>query len=444
MNCSGKDIAVLGIGRSGRAAARLAKARGADVCVCDSGDPGKLESVSRELDQEGIDVVLGPGAETVDRHPDLVILSPGIDASWPIAAQFSGRGIEIIGELEFASRFWSGDVIGITGTNGKTTTTELIAGMLTEGGIPTEPAGNRGKPFSELVLEGGESSTATLEISSFQLETISTFTANIVVWLNFAPDHLDRYASVEDYRAAKLRIFENRPRDGWTVQRLGEDLPSDESRTITFSAFEEGGTYRFDGTHICRESERVLAMEGTKLRGLHNAENMMAAMAVADIKGVNVEAIRRTAETYRPPAHRNELVGTWEGREFINDSKATNLHALESSLRGSKQRVVLIAGGKEKGLPFVNLTDLIASKASHVVLIGELREKLAALWGGSVSCETAGSMADAVARAFAASEPGQAILFSPGTSSFDMFSGYEERGEAFRRAVANLNQEMLP
>ncbi|MEM0896697.1 MAG: Mur ligase family protein, partial [Verrucomicrobiota bacterium] len=250
MDCSGKNIVVLGVGRSGRAAARLAHARGARVTVCDSGNPEKLAAQASDLKEEGIDVVLGAKAESLQWSPQVVILSPGIDVAWPIAAQFAGGDAEVIGEMEFAYRFWDGEIIGITGTNGKTTTTELAAAFLNEGGIETEPAGNHGKPFSELILGATGSATATLEISSFQLEKIVEFTPDVAVWLNFAPDHLDRYASLEDYRKAKLRLLENAGPDTVVVYRAGENLPTGSSRTVTFNAFETGADYSFDGTNI--------------------------------------------------------------------------------------------------------------------------------------------------------------------------------------------------
>ncbi|MEM9480315.1 MAG: UDP-N-acetylmuramoyl-L-alanine--D-glutamate ligase [Verrucomicrobiota bacterium] len=442
MDCSGKNIVVLGLGRSGQAAARLACARGATVTVCDSGDPDRLAGAASNLKGEGIDVVIGEQAEKLEQCPQVVILSPGIDESWPISAQFAESGAEMIGEMEFAYRFWNGEIVGITGTNGKTTTTELVAAFLNAGGIETEPAGNHGKPFSELIIESTKSTTATLEISSFQLENIVDFTPNVAVWLNFAPDHLDRYTSLEAYRNAKLRLFENAGSETVIVHRTGEQVPTGDSRTITFNAFDDGADYSFDGTHIRGASGETLELAATRLRGRHNVENLMAAWAAADSRGVSVEAVRSAAAAYQPPRHRNEFTAEVAGREFFNDSKATNLHALESSLRGCSEKVVLIAGGKEKGLPFVNLKETVASKVSHAFLIGQIGPNVADVWGESVPCTVAPDLESAVSGAFEASTTGQSILFSPGTSSFDMFSGYEERGDAFRDAVEALKKSI--
>ena len=346
----------------------------------------------------------------------------------------------MLGEIEFAWERWGGPVAAITGTNGKTTTTELTAAVLNGAGCRTVPAGNYGTAFSEVVLAGNPLDLVTLELSSFQLETIVDFRPEIAVWMNFAPDHLDRYPDVGAYLAAKLRIFENQTPDDFAVLNAAE-IPEAAlaARPVTFSAFgAEGADFAFEDGWILHRSERVLYFRECRLRGRHNAENAMAAMAVARCRGIDFEAMRETIRGYAAPPHRCQWVGEVGGVTFVNDSKATNLHALRSSLRGQEEPVVLIAGGKNKGLDFSELKSLAADTVTRAIAIGEIAEEICRAWHGAVPCETAATLDEAVAKAAAAAAPGQTVLFSPGTSSFDMFSGYEERGRRFAEAVARL------
>jgi UDP-N-acetylmuramoylalanine--D-glutamate ligase len=257
--------------------------------------------------------------------------------------------------------------------------------------------------------------------------------------MNFAPDHLDRHPSLEAYFAAKARIFENQGAGDTAVVKLEDRRPATPpERTVTFSAHSTGADYGFDGRWITHHGDRVLDFSATRLRGRHNAENLMAALAAGRAMGVAWDVMGAAARDYRAPRHRCELVGVVEGREFIDDSKATNLHALESCLRALPDPVVLIAGGKDKGLDFAPMRELVASMATHVLAIGQLRPHLVAAWGGAVPVEACDSLEEAVARGLAVSRPGQVVLLSPGTSSFDMFKGYEDRGECFVQAVHRL------
>ncbi len=434
-------MAVLGCGASGAGAARLAAREGAAVTVFDSGPPEKLEAAAAALRSAGHGVVLGDAAlaAQADRF-DLVVISPGIDASWPLAAQFTAAGVPLVGETEFASRFCGADIVAITGTNGKTTTTELVRDLLSAAGQACAAAGNHGRPLSEVVCDAEPLAAVALEVSSFQLETIDTFRPAIAVWTNFAPDHLDRYPDLAAYREAKLRVFENQTADDWAVVNARDELPPLAAQTTTFSAVDGRADITYRDGEIVSGGEVWLELSTAHLRGLHNAENLMAALAVGKIRGCDPAAMAAAAAAYRPAPHRCELVREVAGVEFINDSKATNLHSLECALAGidSPGGIVLIAGGKDKGLPFAELGRLVAERARAVVLIGEIREALARAWGGEAECRTAGSVAEAVRLAAALSAPGGTVLFSPGTSSFDMFSGYAERGEAFRTAVAEL------
>ncbi|CAN5378165.1 UDP-N-acetylmuramoyl-L-alanine--D-glutamate ligase [soil metagenome] len=433
MNYTGQKIAVLGAGQSGLAAARLASLRGADVTVIDSGNPTL---------PEGTKAILGEAAHAVDADFDLVISSPGIDPAWPIARQFVGRGLRVIGELEFAaSELHPIPIVAITGTNGKTTTTELTAAVLNGAMHRTLPCANYGEPLSSVALRHETYDVLTAEVSSFQLELVESFHPEVAVWLNFAPDHLDRHPTLDAYRAAKLRIFENQTADDWAIVRFGEDavdLGALAARTLTFSAYDPAADLALDGTTIRFRGEAVLDMRETRLQGRHNAENAMAALAVGHVRGIPFAAMVGALATHRPSAHRCEPVAIIDQVVFINDSKSTNVHALESALRALDGPVVLIAGGKDKGLDYAPLARLVSQRARAVVAIGEIAPVLEAAWGSAVATEIAPTLEEAVQRAAALASPGDVVLFSPGTSSFDMFSGYAERGDRFRTAAAQL------
>jgi UDP-N-acetylmuramoylalanine--D-glutamate ligase len=436
---SGKNVAVLGAGLSGTAAALLLRSEGAEVTVLDSADENKLlKSTIENLRSRGVTVRCGSGAETNAGAYDFVVLSPGIDPASPLATNFSSRNIEAIGELELGWRSVDIPVIGVTGTNGKTTTTELLAQMLNACGQRTIACGNIGKPLCEVALEDRDLDVLTVEVSSFQLETISTFRPSISVWLNFAPDHLDRYRSVVEYRAAKLRIFENQTADDVAVVNGGESLPKIAARTVTFSAYSNQADFRLEGGFIVYQDQPVLRMADTKLRGSHNIENVMAALAVGLARGLTFEQMVPPLRSYEPRPHRCEFVRDVGGVAYVNDSKATNLDAVEKALLSQNRKVVLIAGGKDKGFTFETLRPLVSEKARRVILIGEMAGRICQDWKDAVPCEIANSLADAVERAHAVAQTGEVVLFSPGTSSFDMFKSYADRGDQFRALVHAL------
>ena len=439
MTLAGQSIAVLGLGASGRGAARLARQLGAEVVVFDSGSSEALQAAAHALRADGTPVELGTVQPTPGRSFDLAVLSPGIDPSWELPRNFLAAGVPVIGEIEFAWQHQGRPVVAITGTNGKSTTTELVARVLNAGGLRTLPSGNNGRAFSDVVAAGEPLDVQTIEVSSFQLETIAAFRPAVALWMNFAPDHLDRHPSLDAYFDAKARIFENQTDGDTAIVKLEDRRPATPpERTVTFSAHSEGADYGLADWWITFQGERVLDFGSTRLRGRHNAENLMAALAAGRALGLGWEVMAEAARDYRAPRHRCELVAVVEGREFINDSKATNLHALESCLRALPEPVVLIAGGKDKGLDFAPLRELVARMTTHVLAIGQLRSQLDAAWAGSVTVESCDSLEAAVARSLVVSRPGQVVLLSPGTSSFDMFTGYEDRGERFVAAVHRL------
>jgi UDP-N-acetylmuramoylalanine--D-glutamate ligase len=436
-----QDVAVLGAGLSGSAAAHLLKAEGANVTVLDNADEKNLlKSTMDNLRAQGIRVICGAAADADSTTYDFVVLSPGIDPASPLARNFSSRNIEMIGELELGWRSCELPVIAVTGTNGKTTTTELLAQMLNASGQRTIACGNIGKPLSEMAKRQKNLDVLTVEVSSFQLETIQTFRPSIAVWLNFAPDHLDRYRSVAEYRAAKLRIFENQTADDVAIINAAESLPKIKPRKITFSAYADRADFRLAEGAIVYENKPVLRLSGTKLRGSHNIENLMATLAVGMARGLSFEEMVPPLSAYQPQPHRCEFIRQVGGVDYVNDSKATNLDAVEKALLAQSKPVVLIAGGKDKGFNFEPLRALVKEKVKSAVLIGEMAERIARDWGGEVPCEIAGSLADAVERAHAAAKSGDVVLFSPGTSSFDMFKSYADRGDQFRALVHALPQ----
>jgi UDP-N-acetylmuramoylalanine--D-glutamate ligase len=440
-----QNVAVLGAGLSGSAAALLLASEGAKVTTLDSADEKSLlKSTMDNLRAHGVHVLCGPAAEKDPSEYQWAVLSPGIDPGSPLARNFSSREIEMISELELAWRSCEIPVIAVTGTNGKTTTTELLAQMLNACGQRTIACGNIGKPLSEVARERQPFDVLTVEVSSFQLEASRTFRPSISLWLNFAPDHLDRYRSVTEYRAAKLRIFENQTGQDIAVVNVAEALPirqpPDGPRRITFSAYSDRADFRVSNGAITYENQPVLGLSETKLRGLHNIENLMATLAVGVARGLSFAQMVPALRDYEPRPHRCEFVREIHGVEYVNDSKATNLDAVEKALTAQTKPVVLIAGGKDKGFNFDPLRLLVKNKVKSAVLIGEMAESIERSWDGAAKCEIATSLADAVERARSLARPGDVVLFSPGTSSFDMFKSYADRGDQFRALVQALPQ----
>ena len=439
MRYTDRKVAVLGAGLSGTAAALLLHDEGARVTVLDSADERtRLKTTVEKLRAGGINVICGPEAERDSSHYEMVVLSPGIDPTSPLAMNFSNRNIETIGELELGWRSCDAPVIAITGTNGKTTTTELLAQMLNACGQRTIACGNIGKPLSEVAREGRQFDVLTVEVSSFQLETITTFRPSISVWLNFAPDHLDRYRSLGEYRAAKLRIFDYQTADDVAVVNAVEELPEIRARKITFSAYTDQSDFRLAEGAIVYRGTPVLRLSDTKLRGSHNIENLMATLAAGLTRGLSFEQMVPPLCAYDPRPHRCEFVREIGGVGYINDSKATNLAAVEKALLSQTKPVVLIAGGKDKGFDFDTLRPLVAEKVRATILIGEMADRICRDWSRVVQCEIAHSLADAVERAHRTAKSGETVLFSPGTSSFDMFKSYADRGDQFRALVHAL------
>ncbi|MEX1009941.1 MAG: UDP-N-acetylmuramoyl-L-alanine--D-glutamate ligase [Chthoniobacterales bacterium] len=433
MDYTGKHAAVLGLGRSGQAAARLLLESGAAVTVLDSGDPAPRQATAELLSSRGARVVLGNDALRCVQDFDFAVLSPGIDPVVPLARRPVEAGVPLLGEIELAFLSCLCPVVAVTGTNGKTTTTGLIAALLNAAGLKAEACGNIGLPFSEVASRSASLDAAVVEISSFQLETTDTFRPRVAVWTNFSANHLDRYPDVASYRAAKLRIFDRQTADDYAVVNARAELPALHATRLTFTAARAvEADFTLDGDMILHRGAPVLAMSETRLRGPHNAENLMAALGAGLCLGADLTSMLPGARSYTPLPHRGEFVREVDGVTWINDSKSTNLDALEQALRGTTGGVVLIAGGKNKGFDFAPLKDLVQARVHDAVLMGELREAIARDWAGAVPCHPVDSLVAAVGQARVLAQPGDTVLFSPGTSSFDMFGSYEERGDAFK------------
>ncbi len=438
MNIHGQHLLILGLGVSGFEAARLARGEGAHVTVCDEAMRPAIREKGLTLEKEGISVHLGGRLQ--ESHYDLVVVSPGIDLQSEFAKSVIPAGVPVIGELEFSSCFCKVPFIAITGTNGKTTTTELISAALIKAGKKTEAVGNIGKALSTVVKDSQEFDYFVVEVSSFQLETIKTFSPHVALHLNLTPDHLDRYESMQDYGRAKERIFENQKSTDFAVVNSKLILSPFQSKKVTFSGVDATADYRFDNGVLIAGSERIMSMDKTQLLGMHNVENILATLATTDLLGIQRQSVIEAICEYRPKPHRCERIGEFEGILYINDSKGTNADAVEKALSSLSRPVVLIAGGKDKGFTFTQLRTVISQKVKHAVLIGETQEKIAKEWDQVVPLEKALTLREAIERARRAASRGDIILLSPGCSSFDMFRSYEDRGDQFRQEVLAMHQ----
>jgi UDP-N-acetylmuramoylalanine--D-glutamate ligase len=441
-----KHVLVLGLGRSGMAAAALLSRDGARVVVRDESDGEALRERANRLRQLGVQVELGNHFDTTVCF-DLAVLSPGIRPERPIVQDLAKKKTPVLSELELAYRFCLCPIVAVTGTNGKTTTTELITAMFQTCGKHAVAAGNIGYALSDAAEQSAGLDALVVEVSSFQLEKIERFSPQVGVWLNLTPDHLDRHGSLEEYARAKARLFMNQTaRDTAIVSAEALEWARKvgcvfRGRLITISAHGRHGDFWLeaeDQTIWCWLPECrgiVMRMDETNLRGAHNAENIMAAVATGIAMGLPVRMIREAIVSYCPQAHRCERVAEINNVTYINDSKATNTDAVQKALEAIPGRVILIAGGRDKAMDFAGIRDVIARKVKCAVLIGETQDKLFRAWSDVAPCVRADSMANAVSTAAGLARAGDTVLLSPSCASFDMFQNYEHRGEEFKRCV---------
>lgn len=434
---SGKKAVVLGLGHSGEAAATLLIEEGAQVTVSESVDSPAIRAKGEDLQKRGANVLIGPEADIDPANYDVAILSPGIEPTAPLVQNVVAKGIPIIGELELAFQECTCPVVAITGTNGKTTTTELCTHILLQCGIRTMASGNIGLPFAKAVRQSQNLDVMVLEVSSFQLETVKSFHPKVAAWLNFSPNHLDRYASADEYRDAKLRILENLTAEDTLVINAQSVPLSTPAKIITFSAVKDEADFTLKNTTIHFHGNPVIDQETTHLHGIHNAENIMAALGIGIALHMDLGSMASAVANYTPPVHRCEFIREMDGVKWINDSKATNLDAMQMAIRSQTRPLILIAGGKDKGFGFEENSGLVHDKSRAVILIGEMRHRIAASWQ-QTQCHPVDTLEEAVSLASNLAQPGDAVLFSPGTSSFDMFRNYGERGNIFKSLVKKL------
>ncbi|MEI7731444.1 MAG: UDP-N-acetylmuramoyl-L-alanine--D-glutamate ligase [Verrucomicrobiota bacterium] len=448
-----KSVYVAGLGASGRAACALLLRRGARVTAADAADTEALRQVARELRAQGVSVTLGAAAAPAGAF-DLAVVSPGISLEHPLVNPLVVAGTPVIGELELGYQQSYCLNVAITGTNGKTTTTELIEKVLTHAHRTTVAAGNIGLPLCDVADRTRELDFLTLEVSSFQLETIHYFRPVVAVLMNLTPDHFDRYTGMADYIRAKARIFMNQQAFDWAIvqfealtqmQAMKLSIPS---KIITFSAQDRQADIFLDRSLLISRIEGwvgpLLDMNHARLRGPHNAENMMAALAVGRVLRLPLEVVAEALKKYDPAPHRCELVAEINGVKYINDSKATNVDAVRKAIQTipvttqGQANLWLIAGGKDKGFDYQELAPSFPGRVKGAFLIGETREKLQAAWGDFTQCVLEESLTNAVMAAARQAEPGDTVLLSPACSSFDQFQNYQHRGEVFRAAVGAL------
>lgn len=442
-----KRILVVGMGRSGIAAARFLRERGAQVTVSDVRSAAALAREIPELIEQGIMVEAGGHGLLTFRRQDLIVVSPGVPLNTPELAQSRSFGTPIIGELELAAQFLRGRVLAITGSNGKTTTTTLVGEIMTASEQPTQVGGNIGVPVVELVDAATEESWAVLEVSSFQLETVESFRPSIAVILNITPDHLDRHGSFENYALAKERIFRAQTIDDTLILNADDARAADcarraRSQVWWFSRLGAvaRGTFVDAGEIVFRAAEnapveRILPVSEIRLKGAHNVENVLAAVCAARQAGVPVETIARVVRGFRAVEHRIEFVARQNGVEFYNDSKATNVDAAAKAIQAFPAGIHLILGGRDKNSNYADLEPMLRERVRAVYTIGSAAAKIETQLRGIVPLHACETLERAVTAAAAAALPGEIVLLSPACSSFDQFENYEERGREFKRLV---------
>ncbi len=447
MELKGKKVLVVGLGKSGLAAALFLQRRGAQVTVSDLRSAQALSKEIPFLMEAGISVEAGGHGLLTFRRQDLIVVSPGVPLLTPELVQVRKLGLPIIGELELAARFLQGKVLAITGSNGKTTTTTLCGDIFTAGGLKTIVAGNIGVPVIETVDQSNPASWSVLEVSSFQLETTESFHPHIAVVLNITPDHLDRHGTFENYVTMKERIFANQTAEDYLVLN-GDDpiVQQTASRTksqivwFSRSKIVRRGAFLMNGVVMFRASEQaspvpVMPVADIPLKGDHNIENVLAAVAAGCVANIPAEVIARAVASFRAVEHRLEFVAAIHGVDYYNDSKATNVDATAKAIASFPGNIHLILGGKDKDSDYTQLHDLLKARVKVVYTIGSAAEKIEGQLAGVVKIVSAGNLEAAVDQAASHAIAGDVVLLAPACSSFDQFENYEHRGRVFKQTV---------
>jgi UDP-N-acetylmuramoylalanine--D-glutamate ligase len=462
-----KQVLVVGLGKTGLAVARFMKNKKAQVAVADLMTEEQLGPRAQKALSMGISLELGPHNAETFLSCDLIVVSPGVPLSLPPLEAATEAGIPIIGEIELAARYIEEPIIAITGTNGKTTTTQLVGEMLRASGLRVFVGGNIGNPLIDYVDSEGKADVIVAEISSFQLDTTKRFKPKVGVLLNISEDHLDRYSDFQSYRQAKEKLFENQEDTDIAVLNWGDPLVRNlesaihakglyfnidskiPKHTHPFEGRKKVPSEGLHGVHV-RGDQMICRLPGRApltfnlvefdLKGAHNFENAAAACLAALSCGAAPSGVQRALDTFKGLHHRLEQVATVNGVQYYNDSKGTNVGAVMRSLESFDVPVILIMGGRDKGGDYALLKKLIKMRVKRLIAIGEARQKILGVLGGGTDSYEARSLEEAVRTGTASASPGDVVLLSPGCSSFDMFRDYAERGEAFCRLVENLQE----
>jgi len=452
LEIKGRKTLVLGAGKSGIASAKFLAEHGAVVALHDKKEVESWTEAARSLkESHNVGLISGDIPSWLLDQIDLVVISPGVPTNTIPARYVDRKDGEVIGEVELAYRFLKGRIVGITGSNGKTTTTTLIGELLKNSGIETQVGGNIGTPLLSLAETSTEDSWTVVELSSFQLETIKDFRPNVGICLNVTPNHLDRYDSFTDYAAAKHRLFMNQMQDDAAILNADDKITAEwaaglKANVVLFSVKQEldEGLFLRGSDLVCKANgkEKVLMTRSEIfLRGLHNVENVLASLAAGLACGALPESMRETVREFKGVEHRIEFVEEIGGVKFYNDSKATSVDATLKALEAMSEntgKTVLILGGRGKNAPYLPLVDLIEKKVRSLILIGEDADNIESQLKGHAEVVRAGSMTDAVKESFAAAQPGDVVLLAPACASFDMFKSFEERGTVFKEEVKLL------
>lgn len=452
MEIRDKKVLVIGIARSGVAVARFLVEKGAMVTLTDNKRPEQLQETLQDLPAGKVEVMAGVYPEVNGNNYDLLVVSPGVPLTIPPIRQAFAANMPVLGELELAYRFAGSPIVAITGTNGKTTTTTLIGEIFKAAGRKTCVGGNIGLPLVLEVEKYGPEDVVVAEVSSFQLETVRDFKPRAAAILNFTPDHLDRHGTMENYIAAKARIFENQDQDDFTILNYDDPevrkLEGQTAGQVIFFSRQHNldtGVFVQNGHIVAATGENreiICPVQEIGIRGAHNLENALAATAATYVMGVSGETIGRVLRTFPGVAHRMEFVAEINGVKFINDSKGTNPDAAIKALEAYDEPVVLIAGGRNKGSKFNEFAAVVQKKARALVVVGECAGEIAAVvrMTGFDRIRQAASFEDAVHIAAGEARPGDVVLLSPACASWDMFKNFEERGDLFKAVVGSLEK----
>jgi UDP-N-acetylmuramoylalanine--D-glutamate ligase len=447
MELKGKKVLVVGLGKSGLAAALFLRRRGAHVTVSDVRSAEALARDIPALLDAGIMVETGGHGLLTFRRQDLIVVSPGVPLNTPELAQVKSFGLPVIGELELAARFLKGKTLAITGSNGKTTTTALVGEILEKAGLPTQVGGNIGVPVVSLIDQSTDETWSVLEVSSFQLESTQRFHPAIAVILNITPDHLDRHGNFENYALAKERIFAAQDENDSVVLNADNaraaQAASRSFAKVYFFSLEHSvhrGAWVEEGSVVFRIAqdaavEKIMPLSSIPLRGAHNVENVLAAVCATRLAGATAEQVRAGVSGFKAVEHRLEYVATVNGVEYYNDSKATNVDATAKAVAAFSAGVHLIMGGKDKGSDYSLLGQLVRSRVRAIYTIGSAAEKIESQLRGVVPIHACQTLENAVSAAAAAARPQDVVLLAPACSSFDQFENYEQRGRVFKELV---------